>query len=750
MLLAGLAFAAGILLAPFCWPWRTLLAAATVLGGTILVAWYLWRRQVPIAAVFLLLVVVGALRVEPPLPARTAARVTAVRGWCDGEELRQGGRSYRGARITAWRMGNGPWIAPARPVRLWVGGLSEDPGYGRCFEARGRLGNLRSATADGYFFTKTARLLPGQGGNRLRRAALFLRARMEEVFRLFLGREEAGLLEGLVLGDLPGLSPEARGWFRDAGVLHLLSVSGLHVGFVMGLALGLAGLFGRRGFPGWLFAALAVLGYTLLCGARPPVLRAAVMALAAGAGAVWRRRMEPANLLGLAGLMVLLLDPRALATTSFRLSFTATAGIVFLYPRWAEWCPARLAWLGRPFLLSLAAALAVLPIQAAAFGRVSLIGPVANLVLVPLAGLAVQLGTAAGLAGLVWPWLAGLPLLLLGVLLRLLFVLARFFAGLPGAAANLGAWPWPAVVFYYFFLGAVGLGMERNLLNRRTRWRAGSLLILFAAVLTVFVWWQALAVPADLTVTFLDVGQGDAVLIRAPGGRTALVDGGEDEAGEKVLSYLRRMGTNRLDLVVLSHPHSDHVGGLAAVVEEIPVGMVLDPGWSHPSATYRRFLLAVKAKGIPWRRARRGLRFTLGREVTGEVLYPLPDAPEPEDLNDGSLVIVLRYREQALMLPGDLGVEGEAALLAQGGLPRVTVLKVAHHGSAGSTSEAWLAALRPKAAVISVGRRNPFGHPHRETLARLAAAGVKVYRTDERGTIRWLTDGKRYRFETAR
>ncbi|NLG83054.1 MAG: ComEC/Rec2 family competence protein, partial [Firmicutes bacterium] len=476
-LLAGLALAGGIAIAPFFWAWRPFLAPAAALGGVGLLGWYLWRRRVPFIPALLLVVLLGILRVEPPLTAATTTRVTAVRGWCDGEKTGRGDGQYQGARITAWRMGNGPWSAPPRSIRLWVGGLPGEAEYGRSFTARGRLVNLPSATADGYFFAKVARFLPEWGGNGFRRSALFLRAGIEKVFHLFLDREEAGLLQGLVLGDLPGLTPEAERWFRDAGALHLLSVSGLHVGFVMGLALGLARLWGRHGFIRWFFAALAVLGYTLLCGARPPVLRAAVMAMAAGAGALGHRRTEPANLLGLAGLVILLLDPRALSTVGFRLSFAATAGIVFLYPRWAAWCPARWAWLGRPFFVSLAASLAVLPLQAMAFGRVSLLGPLANLFLVPPAGLAVQMGIVAGLSGLVWPWLAGLPLLLLRVLLRLLFGLARLFAGLPGAAVNLGAWPASAVVLYYLFLGAMCLGTERNLLNRRTRWRIGSLLL---------------------------------------------------------------------------------------------------------------------------------------------------------------------------------------------------------------------------------------------------------------------------------
>ncbi|MCL6615025.1 MAG: ComEC/Rec2 family competence protein, partial [Firmicutes bacterium] len=469
-------------LAPALWPWRSALALASAAGGVGLGAWYLWRRSVPLAPVFLLLVVLGALRFEPPLPAKLAMGVTAVRGWCDGEEARRNGRDYSGARITAWRRGNGPWTAPTRPLRILVRGLPDAGGYGRNFEARGRLFLFRTAAADGYFFAKAARFLPGRGGDPLRRAALAVRAHMEGVFRLFLGREEAALLDGLVLGAFPGLSPEAQGWFRDAGALHLLSVSGLHVGFVTVLVLGLAGLLGWRDHRAWLLSAFAVAGYVLLCGARPPVLRAAVMAVAAGAGAVWRRRIEPANLLGLAGLVILLLEPRALETTSFQLSFAATAGIVFLYPRWAEWCPERFAWLGRPLLLSLAASGAVLPIQAAAFGRVSLIGPVANLVLVPLAGLAVQAGMVIGLAGLVWPRLAGPPLALLGLLLRLVLFLARFFAELPGAALNLGAWPWPAAV-YYILLGMVGFGMERNLLNRRPRFPFGILILLIAAAL---------------------------------------------------------------------------------------------------------------------------------------------------------------------------------------------------------------------------------------------------------------------------
>lgn len=750
LLVLAFALGAGILLAPHLWPWRLWLGLLVAAGGLGLLVWYWWRRELPLIPALFLIVMGGTLLLGPPLPAATAARVTAVRGWLDGEAQVRANRTYAGGRVIAWRLGNGPWAAPGRGLRAWVSGLPAQAGYGQCFEARGKFSATSASGADGYFFAKTGRLLPGRAGNPLRRAALAVRAAMERTYRQYLDPEQRSLLGGLVFGDLPQMSPEMLGWFRDSGVLHLLSVSGLHVGFVLVLVLGLAGLLGWRGWRSLTLAALAVLAYVLLCGAKPPILRAGVMALAAGAGAIGRRETNAGNLLGLAAIAILILQPAALWSISFQLSFAACAGLVYLYPRWSAWCPRGLAPFGKPFLISLAASLAVLPIQAAAFGRVSLIGPVANLLLVPLSGLAVQVGLAAGIVGTIAPWLAGPVLVGLGVVLDLLVALARICAQVPGAALNLGAWPWPVVLGYYLVLGTVGMGMEKNFLNGRPRLAFGWLTLILGAALAGLVWWQVLAVPRGLTVDFIDVGQGDSVFIRGPGGRTALIDGGEDEAAPRVLSYLRKQGVRRLDLVIVSHPHSDHVGGLVAVAEEMPIGQVLDPGWPHPSETYRRFLLVLKSRHIPWRRARKGMVFTLGRDLTGTVFYPYADTPEPDDWNDGSLVIRLAYGRQVLLLPGDLGAAGEEALLAAGGDLRATVLKVAHHASATSTGGALLAAVRPEAAVISVGRGNPFHHPHPETLARLRAARVKVYRTDERGTIRYWTDGRRYRIECAR
>ncbi len=748
---AALCLALGIWLGPHAFAWRLavcLLAAASGLG---LALWYWLRRSLLLPCAILSLCCLGMLLVPAPISAAAAARITAIRGWCDGETLHRGTAVYFGCRLSAWRAGNGPWRKPPRTYRLWLTRLPARIDYGLRFEAAGGLTPAaRPAGVDGFFRVKRIEAAGGRAGNPMARAAAAVRAAMDKTFQRYLGSVEHALMAGLVFGDLPQLSPKILAWFRDSGTVHLLSAGGLHVGFIVALSLGLAGLLGWRDLRAWALALPAVLGYAAICGNKPPILRAAVMAMAVGVGVLWRRRLKAANLFGLAALAVLAVQPSALWTLSFQLTFTACAGLLFLYPSWVSWCPARLAMPGRPLLVSLAATLAVLPIQAAVFGRMSLIGPLANLALVPLAGIIVPLGLVSGLIGAVLPWLAAPMVAGLGLLLDLMLALARLAASLPVAACNLPAWPPWLTACYYLGLGLLGFGARRNTLNKKPRLAPVTLALTAAVLLAMFLWWHVLAVPRDLSVTFLDVGQGDCTIIRAPGGQTAMVDGGGEEMGPRILAYLRRQGINRLDLLIITHPHSDHIGGLEEVAGEIPIGRVLDPGWANASASYRRLLLELKAQQVPWQRARRGLAFKLGMKVTGSVLYPFADAPPPEDCNDGSLVIRLRFGGETLLLPGDLSAEGEAALLQAGDDLSATLLKVAHHGSESGTSPLWLAAVRPRAAVIPVGRNNSFHHPHPSTLARLWAAGVKVCRLDKSGTVRWRTDGRQYRLEAVR
>lgn len=253
----------------------------------------------------------------------------------------------------------------------------------------------------------------------------------------------------------------------------------------------------------------------------------------------------------------------------------------------------------------------------------------------------------------------------------------------------------------------------------------------------------------NLEVIFFDVGQGDSILITTPGKFRILIDGGGEETtfksratSREILSYLRRAGIKRLDTVVLTHAHYDHLGGLIAVLgdKRISIGEVLDTGVPHPSEHYVAFLQAIRErKEIAYRQPKPGEYLQWGKEVTARVLGPLASYG---NLNDSSLVIKLYYGKISFLFTGDAETDAEAAMSKQWGFGlRSTVLKAGHHGSATSSSEDFLRFVSPRLAVISVGGDNRFGHPANETIQRLSRTGTEIYRTDLHGTIGIATNG---------
>jgi competence protein ComEC len=251
-----------------------------------------------------------------------------------------------------------------------------------------------------------------------------------------------------------------------------------------------------------------------------------------------------------------------------------------------------------------------------------------------------------------------------------------------------------------------------------------------------------------LSVYFLDVGQGDSALFFYEG-KTILVDAGEYEMGERVVSDLLSRGVTRIDLLVATHPHSDHIGGMQKVLAAFPVGKVLDTGLSHPSPAYEHFLETIEQTQIPYQVAKQGQTIAIDPSLRVLVLSP-PEDQSVEDLNANSVVLRISYGTIDLLMTGDIDKEGEEALIRSGYPLDAEILKVAHHGSSSSTSPAFLARVRPETAVISVGEDNPYGHPHTETTNLLEESGVNVYRTDRHGTILVRTDGMSYSVKTGR
>jgi competence protein ComEC len=253
-------------------------------------------------------------------------------------------------------------------------------------------------------------------------------------------------------------------------------------------------------------------------------------------------------------------------------------------------------------------------------------------------------------------------------------------------------------------------------------------------------------VEAGVAVHFIDVGQGDAILIKTPQ-KTILIDSGDvDQKEKKVVQYIKKQGIKTLDIVIATHPHADHIGGMQAIFDAFTVKQIYDSGQTTTTQLYKQYLLTIKQKKIPFAVAHTGENVDLGDGIILEVLAPR----EPlmtgtnSDLNNNSLVTRLTYGNVSFLLTGDIEKEAETALLKQGSSLKSTVLKVPHHGSNTSSSSAFIKAVKPEAAIISCGINNDYHHPHPSTLKKYEQGNVKIYRTDENGSVVVTTDGKQF------
>jgi competence protein ComEC len=745
----ALAFAAGIALGLETAPPGWLPAAAAILAALATLA--LGRHHPGAATVaglgLVLLAGWARIALPDPWPPITGLRSgpTRLEGTVAAEPEREGprtrvrlvleaaedaaGRRAAHGELAVLLYGPAPGLRPldrvAVPVRLSALGPLRNPGA----PAPAERGGPRYLAVGR---TEAVVRLPGAPAPWWLAARAWLHATIER----HLPPVSAALFEGLLVGERRRLPPTLVTDFRAAGVFHILAISGFNVGLVVAVVLVLLGAL-RLPTRGAAAVALLVLGaFATVVGGQPSVLRATVMGGLVLLGRLLGREAGTWNSLAAALVLLLAWEPEALLDPGLQLSFAATAGILHLAPAIRDGLPARWpAPLATAVAVSAGAQLAVSPLMLVHWSQLSLIGVAANLVVVPLAAVLTTLGLVATLVAVASDGLAHAVFQSLWLLLLGLRLVVRGVAALPGAVVHLPAPPPLALV------AATAALLGLPLAGTRARRVAVGLLAAGAAAATALA-----AVPdGRLRVLVLDVGQGDAILVRGPDGQALLVDTGgggpgRSDRGERVvLPALRRAGIGRLAALVLTHGDPDHAGGLASLIEGIPVEAVWVPPGSA-EADWQRPLLAA---GVSRQVLARGDRLWLGPLLVTVLHPPEPDGTGrawPAEENDGSLVLRIEWGLAAVVLTGDAEMEAERAMLAAGAPLAAPVLKTAHHGSRGASSGPFLAAVRPRVALISVGARNPFGHPNPATLVRLAEAGATTYRTDTDGAIEVTSD----------
>jgi competence protein ComEC len=636
------------------------------------------------------------------------------------------------------------------------------PGFAGFLESRGAAGTLKGHAV--------ALISPGDGF-----AAVVERLRwgVDAVLGRAIPEPEAGLAAGILIGLRERVSRAVADDFTTTGLTHVVAISGWNIALVAGIATALLRATGLRRRPRSALVLAAIAVYTVFAGAEASVIRAAVMGTVVLLARESGHPTSAAVALGLACWGLLLAEPAMIDDVGLQLSLAATAGLLALGGP-AEAAVGRVTrgrgprWFRESLGVSLAAQLSTLPLILLHFGRLSLISPLANLLVAPVVPLA-MLGSAVGVIG--GAVLAQVPLqlplapLLLACWLPLALMTrgAAILAGVPLANAELA--PPFDLLGAALALALLVVTLRRARSAGEQRWRprpeprpapasrkraaaltggAAATLVLASSVVLI-----TSTVPG-LRVSVLDIGQGDAILLESDDGQRMLVDGGSDpdllvrRLDERVPAWDRH-----IDLVVLTHPHEDHAGGLAGLVPRYRLGRIVETGLNSEGAGVVELRDVARRHDIPRLRVLKGDRLRLGDAVI-DVLWPprhaLPDRvlTDGRAINGTSIVLAATIGRQRILLTGDLEDDHDQDILAA--IPRDgarwDLLKVAHHGSATASSRPLLVVLRPRLAAISVGEDNRYGHPAASTMARLGAVGASVWRTDRQGTLSVDLDGR--------
>jgi competence protein ComEC len=561
--------------------------------------------------------------------------------------------------------------------------------------------------------------------------------------------EHASFIKGVALGYREDISLEMKQSFIDTGTIHILAVSGSNVAVV---ALMFYAVFGALRVSKRAVTTLTISGllfYMVITGLSPSVVRATIMAIVILVGLAIERKADIYNSLGVAALVLLLWDTNYLFDVGFQLSFVAVASLVYFYPVLAsaiKKIPERfeevkaIDYVLKLLAVSLAAQIGTLPFTAYYFGRISLVSVLANLVVVPVSGINTILGFVTIVFSFFSDFVAATYGALNDLLVGLLLGFVRAASHVPLAYLETAGMSRDTTALYYAVVFLVFNIQKKDAAKKAL---IGVLLVLNASLFSRIFAHES----GKLRVTLLDVGQGDALLFELPNGKNMLLDAGpkslRSDAGEKIVApFLKRRGVDRLDAIVVSHPHADHAGGVAYLLRRFSVGQIIECVSSGDSL-YQSLLSSARDLKVRLVKKQLGDLISLDTTCRFYVVHPLPSNDSTSNQNNSSIVLKAMYGVTSAVFAGDAEVEAEEKILRRyDGFMKSDIIKAGHHGSATSSSEAFIATVKPTTVLVSVGLKNKFRHPSPDVIARYKALGSDIHRTDEAGAIILESNGK--------
>ncbi len=670
---------------------------------------------------------VAAAGGERPVRGRLRLGVPFLRGTRPRLDLRAGDRIRASVRLgTAGSFRN-------------FGGFS----YERYLQTVGV--HRRGSTKSSLLLARTAPAPPGSFRALVSGLRMGIQRELERRFPAPDGLDispRGAVLEALLLGEDGRLDEPTVENLQATGLYHLFAISGGHIAIINLLLFSLFRLVRMSRRASSLALGIFLVFYTVLVEGSPSVLRATLMTLAVLAGRLLWKDVHVLNAIAASAFVLLVANPASLDDVGFRLTYAATLAIILFLPPLLRRLPRLPLKAADLAAMSAAAFLGAAPIVARSFNRVAFTALLLNFPAIPLVGVIMGLGYAFLPLAAVLPAAAAWPAAALKLLVGLFALVSHSLDAFPFLSPRV---PTPAPVLlwgYYLALSAI-------LVRPRFRLQRPAALAAFPAFFLLLLFAPFRPACPGLRVTLIDVGQGESILVEFPGRRVMLVDGGGlpatpfDVGARVVAPVLWRKGITRIDRLVLTHAHPDHLAGLVALARDFRVGEFWEGRPAPPQGPYEELAEAL-GRRTPRRRCGRGARLDIG-PVAIDVLHPPPpgpDAPPTRPANESSLVIRLRFAGASFLLMGDAGPETESALLESGLDLASDVLKAGHHGSGASTSAAFLAAVRPRLVLVSAGEGNTYGFPSPAFLARCARAGAAVLRTDLDGAVEVLADDR--------